>query len=148
MNKKPLNRFWETKTLEEMTRDEWESLCDGCGKCCMEKLLFEDDSLAFTNVACAQLDLASCKCMHYADRNAYIPECVHLKAEDLDEIYWLPKTCAYRLLKEGAPLPDWHPLITGNPDSVHQAGMSVRNRAVPAKPEEEFADYIVEWDDL
>ena len=148
MNKKPLNRFWETKTLGEMTRDEWESLCDGCGKCCMEKLLFEDDSLAFTNVACAQLDLVSCKCMHYADRNAYIPECVHLKAEDLDEIYWLPKTCAYRLLKEGAPLPDWHPLITGNPDSVHQAGMSVRNRAVPAKPEEEFVNYIVEWDDL
>ncbi len=143
-----VERFWEKKKLSEMSRDEWEALCDGCGKCCMEKLIFEDGSLEFTNVACAQLDLVSCRCMHYADRNAYVPECVHLTPKDLDEIGWLPKTCAYRLLKEGKPLPKWHPLITGNKDSVHDAKMSARGRAVPAKPADEFIDYIVDWDDL
>ncbi len=143
-----MERFWETKKLEEMSREEWEALCDGCGKCCMEKLIFEDDTLAFTNVACSQLDLVTCRCMHYENRNAYVPECVHLTPSELKDIYWLPKTCAYRLLKEGKPLPEWHPLITGDKSSVHRARMSARGRAVSARPAEEFINYIVEWDDL
>lgn len=145
---KPEDKFWETKKLEEMNAGEWEALCDGCGKCCLEKLIFEDDSLAFTNVACCQLDLETCRCMHYKERSLYVPECVRITPADLEDIYWLPKTCAYRRLHEGKPLPSWHPLVTGDPLSVHRARMSARGRCVTAKPAEEFADYIVEWDDL
>lgn len=145
---KPEEKFWETKKLEDMSTDEWEALCDGCGKCCLEKLIFEDDSLAFTNVACCQLDLETCRCMHYDERSRYVPECVRITPADLEDIYWLPKTCAYRRLHEGKPLPSWHPLITGDRLSVHRARMSARGRCVSAKPAGEFADYIVEWDDL
>ena len=141
--------FYETKSLSEMTNEEWESLCDGCGKFCLEKLVFEnDESLAFTNVACALLDPHTCRCRHYATRQKYIPECIQLRPDDIEEYYWLPKTCAYRLLAEKKPLPDWHPLKTGNPQSVHQAGMSAKNRTVPPKSAEELQDYIVDWDDL
>lgn len=142
------DNFWETKKLEELTADEWEALCDGCGKCCLEKLIFEDDSLAFTNVACKELNLETCRCMHYVDRSKYVPECVQITPEDLKEIYWLPKTCAYRLMNENKPLPKWHPLITGDANSVHQAKQSAKGRSVSAKSPEEFIEYIVEWDDL
>ena len=146
---KKQNRFWETKKLSEMTHEEWEALCDGCGKCCLEKVVFEDDgTLAFTNIACCLLDRATCRCRHYAERSRYVPECKRISPENLKYCYWLPKTCAYRLLNEGKPLPKWHPLITGDPTSVHAAKMSASGRAVPPKPEEEFQDYIVEWDDL
>ena len=121
-------------------RKNWKKCRGKNGKLCA--------TLAFTNVACSQLDLVTCRCMHYENRNAYVPECVHLTPSELKDIYWLPKTCAYRLLKEGKPLPEWHPLITGDESSVHRARMSARGRAVSAKPAEEFIDYIVEWDDL
>ena len=141
--------FYETKSLAEMTAEEWESLCDGCGKCCLEKLVFEEnDALAFTNVACKLLNRDTCRCMHYATRQKYVPECICLKPEDVKDYYWLPKTCAYRLLAEGKPLPDWHPLKTKNADSVHTAGMSAKGRTVAAKPAEKLADYVVVWDDL
>lgn len=146
MKNKP---FWETKTLEQMTHEEWESVCDGCGKCCLEKVVFEDDGeLAFTNIACKLLDPVTCRCRHYENRQAFVSECVQIRPQDIKDIYWLPKTCAYRLLNEGKPLPKWHPLITGDPTSVHAAKMSASGRTVPPKPEEEFQDYIVEWDDL
>lgn len=146
---KKQNRFWETKKLSEMTHEEWEALCDGCGKCCLEKVVFEDDgTLAFTNIACRLLDRAACRCRHYAERSRYVPECKRISPENLKYCYWLPKTCAYRLLYEGLPLPAWHPLITGSPLSVHQAGMSAAGRCVSPKPEEEFQNYIVDWDDL
>ncbi|MBR1777094.1 MAG: YcgN family cysteine cluster protein [Alphaproteobacteria bacterium] len=141
--------FWETKTLLEMTDDEWEALCDGCGKCCLEKVIFEEDNtLAFTNIACRLLDRRTCRCRHYADRSRYVPECQRIRPETIHQCYWLPKTCAYRLLDEGKPLPEWHPLISGTPMSVHKAKMSAAGRCVAPKPEEDFQDYIVEWDDL
>ena len=147
MNKK--KKFWEIKKLSEMTPEEWEALCDGCGKCCLEKYVFEEDkSLVFTNIACRLLDRKTCRCRHYAKRSRYVPECVPIRPEKVKEYYWLPKTCAYRLLDEGKPLPEWHPLITGTPVSVHSAGMSVAGRCVSPKPEEEFQNYIVEWEDL
>lgn len=119
--------FWETKTLREMDRAEWESLCDGCGKCCIHKLEDEETgALMATNVACRLLDRRTGRCTDYKHRRAYVPECVRLTPEKLDQLDWLPSTCAYLLLHEGKPLPEWHPLITGDPESVHQAGQSVR----------------------
>jgi len=144
--KKP---FWKTKKLSEMTPEEWEMLCDGCGKCCLEKFIFEEDnSLVFTNIACRLLDRKTCCCRYYHNRSKYVPECRSIRPETIKESYWLPKTCAYRLLSEGKTLPQWHPLISGTPMSVHTAGMSAAGRCVPPKPEEEFQNYIVEWDDL
>lgn len=141
--------FWKTKKLSEMTDEEWEALCDGCGKCCLEKVVFEDDeTLAFTNVACRLLNRRTCRCTHYAERSRYVPECIRIRFENLKDYYWLPKTCAYRLLDEGKPLPAWHPLVSGSEQSVHLAGMSACGRCVAPKPEEEFQEYIVEWDDL
>ena len=141
--------FWKTKKLSEMTPEEWESLCDGCGKCCLEKFIFEEDgSLAFTNIACRLLDRETCRCRHYARRIEYVPECTPVSPDKIKEYYWLPKTCAYRLLAEGKDLPEWHPLISGSALSVHAAGMSATGRCVPPKPEEEFQNHIVEWDDL
>lgn len=141
--------FWKTKPLTEMTDEEWEALCDGCGKCCLEKIIFEDDNvLAFTNIACRLLNRKTCRCRHYANRSRYVPECQRIRPETIRKSCWLPKTCAYRLLDEGKPLPEWHPLITGTPDSVSAAGMSAAGRCVSPKPEEEFQNYIVKWDDL
>ncbi|WOK35189.1 YcgN family cysteine cluster protein [Sphingomonas sp. C3-2] len=119
--------FWETKTLEQMDRAEWESLCDGCGKCCIHKLEDEETGeLLPTNVACKLLDRHSGQCTNYRHRRAFVPECVRLTPKLLREIDWLPDSCAYRLIDEGKPLPDWHPLVSGDPESVHRAGISVR----------------------
>ncbi len=119
--------FWETKTLREMNRAEWESLCDGCGKCCIHKLEDEETgALMATNVACRLLDRRCGRCTDYKHRRAYVPECVRLTPEKVEQLDWLPSTCAYLLLHEGKPLPDWHPLVTGDPESVHAAGQSVR----------------------
>ena len=132
-----------------MTEDEWEALCDGCGKCCLEKFMYEDgNTLFFTNVACRLLNRKTCRCRHYAERSRYVPECIPIRPDMIRQYYWLPKTCAYRLLDEGKPLPEWHPLISGTQASVHAAKMSARGRCVSPKPEEDFQDYIVEWDDL
>jgi hypothetical protein len=141
-------RFWETVPLRKMTPGEWEALCDGCGKCCLNKIEYEDTGeLAFTRVACRLLDGESCRCLDYADRHRLVPECVRLSPRRLPKIaYWLPQTCAYRLLHEGATLPDWHPLVTGDPDSVHASGMSVRGWTVSEAvvPEEEWEDHILQ----
>ena len=120
-------RFWETTPLDKLDRGQWEALCDGCGKCCIHKL--EDDEtgeLYPTNVACRLLDRRTARCSDYRNRFAYVPDCVRLTPAKLGQIDWLPPTCAYRLIDEGKPLPDWHHLITGDPESVHAAGMSVR----------------------
>lgn len=131
-----------------MNSKEWEALCDGCGKCCLNKLEDEETGqVMFTRVACKLLDDESCQCAQYDIRKQFVPECVVLKPETIEEVaYWLPATCAYRILKEGKKLHDWHPLISGNPDSVHTAGQSVRGWTVPEfeVAEDEWEEYIIE----
>ncbi|MGL5238377.1 MAG: YcgN family cysteine cluster protein, partial [Plesiomonas shigelloides] len=123
--------FWQTKTLDEMTDAEWEALCDGCGQCCLHKLIDADtDELYYTNVACDQLDLHTCQCRNYATRFELEPDCIKLTRENMNTFEWLPATCAYRLLDEGKGLPAWHPLVSGTPESMHDAGISVRDQCV------------------
>jgi len=142
--------FWESKTLAEMSRDEWESLCDGCGRCCVVKLEDADDGeIYFTNVACRLLDDTSCRCADYSQRKSLVPDCLELSAESVGQIPWLPRTCAYRLLYEGRKLYPWHPLLSGNPASVHRAGISVRGAVISetrVKPEE-LEDHVIHWID-
>lgn len=138
--------FWKRKTLREMTRAEWESLCDGCGRCCLHKLRDETDGeLAWTEVACRLLDTATCRCKDYANRRTRVPDCVKLTPKLVAEIDWLPPTCAYRLLGEGRDLPWWHPLVSGRPETVHEAGVSVRGRAVPEREAGALEDHIARW---
>ncbi|MGI9406088.1 MAG: YcgN family cysteine cluster protein [Hyphomicrobiaceae bacterium] len=128
------NRFWRQKTLDEMTNEEWESLCDGCGKCCLIKLIDEDtEEMHHTRVACELLDIGSCRCSDYENRHAKVPDCVQLRAGSILDIPWLPDTCAYRLVAEGKDLAWWHPLVSGDPETVHQAGISVRGWVISEK---------------
>jgi uncharacterized cysteine cluster protein YcgN (CxxCxxCC family) len=141
--------FWKTKPLEEMSAAEWESLCDGCARCCLVKLEDEDTGeIAYTDVGCTLLDGQSCRCRDYPNRQAGVADCVRLTPEAVRTLPWLPPTCAYRLLAEGRDLYWWHPLVSGDPESVHAAGISVRDRV--AGPEEDFTvpeliAHIVEW---
>ena len=138
--------FWKTKRLEEMSKDEWESLCDGCGRCCLHKLRYEDtNALAHTNVACRLLDLESCQCTDYARRQRKVPDCVSLTPAAVREIDWLPPTCGYRLVADGKNLAWWHPLVSGDRDTVHQAGISVRGRAVSERRAGPLEHHIVDW---
>jgi len=142
--------FWKTKRLEEMTAAEWESLCDGCGRCCLHKLRYEDKAgdgagLAFTNVACRLLDLRTCRCTDYANRRVRVPDCVQLTPAEVRAIDWLPPSCAYRRLAEGKELAWWHPLVSGDPQTVHRAGISVRGRAVSEKRAGPLDHHIVDW---
>ena len=143
-----LQVFWRAKTLEQMTPSEFESLCDGCGKCCLHKLEDEDSGdVYYTKVACRFLDHDTCQCQQYNDRQQHVPECVVLKPETVKDTYWLPETCAYRLVAEGVPLFDWHPLVSGDPNSVHAAGMSVAGQVVHENSvdPEDLEDYVVRW---
>jgi uncharacterized cysteine cluster protein YcgN (CxxCxxCC family) len=136
--------FWKEKTLAEMTPAEWESLCDGCGQCCLLKFEDEDTgSIAITTIACHLLDLDSCRCRNYANRGHLVPDCVKLKPDQVAGLSWLPESCAYRLVAEGRDLHWWHPLVSGDPGSVHDAGFSVRGFAVSEKdiPPAHFLTY-------
>lgn len=141
-------RFWEEKSLEEMSRDEWESLCDGCARCCLIKLEDEESSeLYTTGVACRHLELHSCRCRVYTERTRLVPDCVQVTRENINQLYFMPQSCAYRLLAEGHPLPDWHPLVCGNHQEINEAGMSVCGYATPEQelPEgAELEDYILD----
>ncbi|ACE85298.1 YcgN family cysteine cluster protein [Cellvibrio japonicus] len=140
--------FWAAKTLQEMSPDEFESLCDGCGKCCLHKLEDEDTGdVYYTNVACRHLDHDRCRCTRYDQRQQLVAECVVLTPDSVRDTYWLPETCAYRLVDQGLPLFDWHPLISGDPDSVHTAGMSVAGKVVAENTValDDLEDYIVRW---
>ena len=124
--------FWELKSLEEMTQDEWEALCDGCGRCCLQKL--EDrktGKVQYTWVACYLFDTEACRCTNYAERIRLVKGCTVLTPSRVRKYRWLPETCAYRLIAEGKTLPSWHPLVTGDRNSVHAAGISMKGRAIP-----------------
>ena len=139
------HRFWDDTPLEALDRAQWEALCDGCGKCCVHKLEDEETGELFpTNVACKLLDRHSGRCSNYRHRRAFVPECVRLTPKLAATLEWLPETCAYRLRAEGKPLPDWHPLNTGDPESVHKAGMSVRGWTVSEVDAGELEDHILE----
>lgn len=150
MTDKLRTRFWETIPLSKMTAPEWEALCDGCGKCCLNKIEYEDTGeVEYTRVACRLLDGTSCKCTQYPIRHQFVPDCVILSPKTLPKIaYWMPATCAYKLLWEEKTLPDWHPLVTGDPESTHKAGKSVRGRTIPEYEvdEDDWDDYIIQGD--
>jgi uncharacterized protein len=141
--------FWKTKRLSQMTQAEWESLCDGCGRCCLNKLEDIDTGATyFTNVACRLFDTASCRCKDYANRKRQVSDCVQLSPRNVKRIVWLPPTCAYRLVAEGKDLAWWHPLVSGSPETVHEAGVSVRGRETVCEtklPEEKWEERIVAW---
>lgn len=126
-----MKQFWKKKLLKDMSSAEWDSLCDGCARCCVLKEQDEETGEVFyTAIACRYLDLETCSCKCYEDRKRLVPECINLSVEDMKPFAWLPATCAYRLLSEGKDLPSWHPLITGDLDSTKDAGMSIRNRVI------------------
>lgn len=138
--------FWKRKSLAEMSGEEWERLCDGCAKCCLTKL--EDEvsgELFYTNVACRLLDLDICRCTRYAERHRLVANCEALNAGNVGRFDWLPPTCAYRRLAAGKDLPWWHPLVSGDPDTVHRVGASIRGRAVPEAAAGPPEHHIVTW---
>ena len=145
-----VDRFWEHKSLKDMTKAEWESLCDGCARCCMIKLEDEKSgSVDYTAVVCELLDLESCQCTRYSERGSLVPDCVHLTPDKALQFKWLPTTCAYRRLAEGKPLEDWHPLVSNSNKTVHQAQISIRDKVVSEASvhEEQYQDMVVRWVD-
>lgn len=143
-----MTNFWETKTLSQMSPQEWESLCDGCGKCCLNKIIDDEtEELYFTNVACHLLHTKSCQCRKYKQRFKLVKDCVKVSLDDIEQFHWLPASCAYRLLVEGKPLPEWHPLLTGSQSAMHQGGFSIRGKVVSETEinPDNLEDYIVTW---
>lgn len=141
--------FWKRKSLEELTSEEWESLCDGCGRCCLVKLEDEDTGeIVHTRVSCRLLDIGTCTCTNYAERHEYVPDCVRLTPEGARTLKWLPETCAYRLVALGEDLPWWHPLMNDNPDVVHESGVSVRSYAISEKRVKngKYERYLMRWE--
>ncbi|MBV1900944.1 MAG: YcgN family cysteine cluster protein [Kordiimonadaceae bacterium] len=138
--------FWKEKSLAEMNRQEWESLCDGCGKCCLHKLEDEDTGdIHHTDVACRFLSPETLRCSKYMTRQRYVGNCVVMSVDLLDQLPWMPSTCAYRLLYEGRPLFDWHPLVSGDAATVQTAGHSVKGRTVDERDAGDFEDHLVDW---
>ena len=140
--------FWKTKRLDQMSESEWESLCDGCAKCCLLKLEDEDTGeIAYTRLHCRLLDAETCQCSDYPGRKAKVPDCVKLTPEKIETIRWMPRTCAYRLVAEGQDLPDWHHLVCGDRDRIHREGHSImgRTKSEDTVLEEDQIDWIVDW---
>lgn len=141
--------FWKTKPLSQLTHQEWESLCDGCGKCCVLKLEDVDSGTVFyTDVACKMLDCQTGKCRDYENRKQHVPDCILLTPQSIEQLAWMPQTCAYRLVHEGHDLPHWHPLISGDHETVRQAGQCVAGRVFPegSVEDKDMADHITDWD--
>ena len=135
--------FWKSKKLSELSGEEWESLCDGCAWCCVHKFEDEDTGAYYlTNVACRLLDISTCRCTNYAERKKMVPDCTKLDPKVVRELSWLPPTCAYRLLAFGKELPEWHPLVTGDAESTHREGHSVRDRVLREQDVGELAEHI------
>lgn len=138
--------FWQTTSLQDMTPSQWESLCDGCGRCCLNKLRDEDtDEIIWTDVSCRLLDTQTCRCTNYERRQRKVPDCISLTPAILEEVDWLPPSCAYRLLRDGFDLPDWHPLRTGTSDSVIKAGASASGRCISERRAGMLEDHITDW---
>lgn len=138
--------FWKRKTLDQLDAQEWESLCDGCGLCCLQKLEDEDDgAVYYTRIACKLLDLKTCQCSRYAERTRFVPDCIQLTPAQADQFAWLPPTCGYRLVAEGKDLPEWHPLICDDPEAVHRAGISQSGRMLSETQvaEDDWEDYLI-----
>jgi uncharacterized protein len=148
MTEKLRPRFWERFELEDLTRGEWEALCDGCAKCCLIKLEDEDSGeVSYTNISCRLLDHDTCRCRNYPLRRQLVRDCNVLDCETLERIAgWLPLSCAYRRMMDGRGLADWHPLVSGDPQSVHKAGISLRGRMVSEydTDEEDWPDFVIE----
>ncbi len=141
--------FWKTTPLDKMDRDQWESLCDGCGKCCLLKLEDEDTGdIAYTRIHCKLLDAGTCQCSDYVNRKSIVEDCVKLTPAGLEEINWMPKSCAYRLIRDGKDLPDWHHLICGDRERIHTEGHSIKGRTVSEETvfDEDQIDWIIDWD--
>ncbi|MCF7982562.1 MAG: YcgN family cysteine cluster protein [Pseudomonadales bacterium] len=141
-------RFWEIKSLKQMTRPEWESLCDGCARCCLQKLEDEESGdVYYTDLACHFLDLDSCRCKDYEKRSLRVHNCISLTPDNMDVLQWLPDTCAYRLIAEGKGLYAWHPLISGSADSVLKAGVSIHGRCLSETdvPDNDWEDHLIDW---
>jgi uncharacterized cysteine cluster protein YcgN (CxxCxxCC family) len=146
MTIQPSEPFWKQVPLSEMSREQWESLCDGCAKCCLQK--FEDEEtreIFFTNIVCDLLDTENCRCTHYSERSQRVPSCVTLTPADLEDPYWLPTTCAYRLLAEGKEIPAWHPLVSGSDDSVVLSGNSIQGRVVRESEADYWEHHLIDW---
>ncbi len=145
----PEEPFWRRKAMRDMTPAEWESLCDGCGRCCLNKLQEEgSDRTFYTAVACRLLDWETCRCTDYANRAAKVKDCVTLTPRNINRISWLPPTCGYKLIAAGRDLYWWHPLVSGDPDTVHQAGVSVQGRVAASEtsvPDERLEEFLVKW---
>ena len=142
------DKFWEKKSLTQMSASEWEALCDGCGRCCLNKIEDEETGEVFlTRVACRLFDDSTCRCGQYENRRQFVPECISITPKSIkDNAYWLPKTCAYLLLWQKKPLYDWHPLVSGTAQSVHEAGISIKDQTVPEFEvhEDDWEDHIIE----
>ncbi|MGD2118066.1 MAG: YcgN family cysteine cluster protein [Chromatiales bacterium] len=146
MPAKQTEPFWLSTPLEQLSREQWESLCDHCGKCCLHKLEDTDTrQIHFTNVCCRLLDHKSCECTQYTQRSTLVPDCVTLTPADLADPYWLPSTCAYRLLAEHKDLPDWHPLVSGDSNSVKRAGHSICGRVVSETEADDLEQHLISW---
>ncbi len=140
--------WWHDKSLAELDDREWEALCDGCAKCCLHKLEDDDTGEVFyTKVRCRYLDEQTCRCTDYTNRSVLVPHCIQLRADEVHTLDWLPSTCAYRLRAHGQPLPQWHPLVSGDANTVHRAGVSIRGRAISDEyiHPDGFDEHIVHW---
>ena len=146
MSKPTTDRYWEHKSLDQMSHEEWEGLCDGCGRCCLHKIEDADTGeIEDTNVACKLLDCSTAQCTDYSNRKAFVPDCLRLTLEIVEDVPWLPTTCAYRRRAAGRTLPDWHYLISGDPEAVIRAGVSVAGRVVSEDDAGPLEHHIVEW---
>lgn len=140
--------FWKAKTFTQMTTNEWESLCDGCAKCCLHKLEDEDSGdVYYTDIACRFLDEKSCQCKDYTQRQVHVPECLKLRPQDIVQFHWLPSTCSYRLLAEGDDLPVWHPLVSGKKGLIHELGFSVKDKMISEESiaPEDYEERVIYW---